>query len=154
MTGAERPAAVCARCGMAINYMLKTNGRADEPGFVWVHGGPADHDPVLAASAGPPRLYCDFCSAPAPGWVIDTDRDFQIVVVDRDGGSLTENFTGGWAACDQCAELVRAGQRRALLAGPSPAFPSPLPASMPPTGRAPRRFTPRSSPPARTSHGA
>jgi len=39
MTGTERPAAVCARCGMVIAYMLKTSGRADEPGFVWVHGG-------------------------------------------------------------------------------------------------------------------
>jgi hypothetical protein len=44
-----------------------------------------------------------------------TDRDFQIVVVDPDGSSLTEDFTGGWAACEQCAELVRTGQRRALL---------------------------------------
>lgn len=95
MTGAQRPAAVCARCGMAINYMLKTTGRQDDPEFVWVHGDPADHDPVLAPSSGQPRLYCDFCSAPDPGWVIDTDRDFQITVVDRDGGSLTENFTDG-----------------------------------------------------------
>jgi hypothetical protein len=104
MTGAERPAAVCARCGMAVNYMLKAAGRPDDPEFVWVHGGPADHDPVLAPSAGSPRPYCDSCS-PRPR-VIDTDRG---------GGSLTENFTGGWAACDQCAELVRTGQRRALL---------------------------------------
>lgn len=116
MTGAQQPAAVCARCGMAINYMLKTTGRQDDPEFVWVHGGPADHDPVLAPSSGQPRLYCDFCSAPDPGWVIDTDQDFQITVVDWDGGSLTENFTGGWAACGQCAELVQTGQRRALLA--------------------------------------
>jgi hypothetical protein len=116
MTAAERPSAICARCGMTLIYMLKTADRPDEPEFVWVHGGPAGHDPVLAPSAGSPMLYCDFCSAPDPKWVIDIDRDFQIVVADQDGGSLTENFTGGWAACSQCAELVRAGQRRALLA--------------------------------------
>jgi hypothetical protein len=123
MTAAERPAAICARCGMAVNYMLKTAGRPDEPEFVWVHGGPAGHDPVLAPSAGSPRLYCDFCSAPDPEWVIDTDRDFQIVVADQDGGSLTENFTGGWAACSQCAELARAGQGRALLARAAASIP-------------------------------
>jgi hypothetical protein len=81
-----------------------------------VHGGPADHDPVLAPAVEPPRMYCDLCSAPDPEWVVDTGRDFRIVVVDRDGSSLTENFTGGWAACDQCAEMVRTGQGRALFA--------------------------------------
>jgi hypothetical protein len=99
MTGAERPAAVCARCGMAINYMLKTSSRPDEPEFVWVHGGPADHDPMLAPSSEPPRMYCDFCSAPDPGWVVNTDQDFQIALMEPNGSSLTENFTGGWTAC-------------------------------------------------------
>src|SRR6266581_2128335 len=45
-----------------------------------------------------------------------TDRDFQIITVAPDGSSLEENCTGGWAACDQCARLVRARKRRALLA--------------------------------------
>jgi hypothetical protein len=76
MTGAERPAAVCALCGMALNYILKSTGRLDEPEFVWVHGGPADHDPVLAPAVEPRRMCCDFCSAPDPEWVVDTDRDF------------------------------------------------------------------------------
>lgn len=74
--------------------MLKTTGRLDEPEFVWVHSGPVDHDPVLAPAAEPPRLYCDFCSAPDPEWVIDTPPGLP----DRPGnggGSLTENFTGG-----------------------------------------------------------
>ena len=115
MTGPKPPAPVCARCGMVIKYMLKVTGRPGEPEFVWKHGGPADHEPVLAPAIEPPRLYCDFCLAPDPGWVIDTERDFKILTVAPDGSSLLENFTGGWAACEQCARLVRTGQRRALL---------------------------------------
>lgn len=34
MTGTQRPAAVCACCGMAIKYMLKAVGRQDDPEFV------------------------------------------------------------------------------------------------------------------------
>lgn len=87
MTGPKPPAPVCARCGMVIKYMLNLTGGPAEPEFVWMHGGPADHNPVLAPAIEPPRLYCDFCSAPDPDWVVNTDRDFQIITVAPDGRS-------------------------------------------------------------------
>ena len=52
------------------------------------------------------------------------------------GGRLTENFTGGWAASDQCAELVRVNQRRGAARAPPPSFHSQVLVSMPLTKRA------------------
>jgi hypothetical protein len=39
---------------MVINYVLKVTGRPDEPEFAWMHGGPADHEPVLAPAGESP----------------------------------------------------------------------------------------------------
>jgi hypothetical protein len=36
--------------------LLKDTVLPDEPEFVWVHGRPSDHDPVLAPAIEPPRL--------------------------------------------------------------------------------------------------
>ncbi len=93
---------------------------------VWMHGGPADHDPVLAPAIEPRRMLLRLLLGQDPGWVNDTDQDFKIVTVAPDGSSLLENFTGGWAACAQCARLVYTGRNRAVLARPRP--PSPRPA--------------------------
>lgn len=50
---------------------------------------------------------CDFCSAPGV-----TDG-FDVTDFDLPGG--LGRSTGGWAACDTCAALVRAGKRKELL---------------------------------------
>jgi hypothetical protein len=106
--------AVCARCGMAIKQMFQLTGSPEEAQLVWVHGGPADHEPDVAFPGSPPRLYCDFCSQPDPVWVIDTDRDFTVVTTWPDGTPVTENSEGGWAACHVCASLVRRRRMRAV----------------------------------------
>ena len=48
---------------------------------------------------------CDFCSAPGPAHVFDVP-DFVMP-------SGAGESTGGWAACDACADLVRADKRKA-----------------------------------------
>ena len=50
---------------------------------------------------------CDFCSAPGP-----THR-FDVPDFDMPSEGVS---TGGWASCDTCAELVQAGNQKALLA--------------------------------------
>lgn len=107
--------AVCRRCGMVLNQLIKLTGEADQAQVIWIHGGPADHEPEVAMPDAAPRLYCDFCSAPDPVSVIDTDGDFTIVAVGAGGMPVTENFTGSWAACLVCADLFRRRQMRALL---------------------------------------
>lgn len=49
---------------------------------------------------------CDFCSAPGPSHSFDVP-DFEM--------GLGVDSTGGWAACDTCAVLIKAGQRKELL---------------------------------------
>jgi len=51
---------------------------------------------------------CDFCSAPGPTATFDVP-DFDMP------GATGHRSTDGWAACDACAELVRADKRKALL---------------------------------------
>jgi len=84
---------------------------------------------LVAPAFEPRRLYRDFCSASDPGWVIETDQDFKIIKKAPDGSSLLENFTGGWAACEQCARSVSTGQKRFCSHGPW--LPSPRPARRP-----------------------
>lgn len=50
---------------------------------------------------------CDFCSAPGPQHVFDVP-DFNVPVTN----ALS---TGDWAACDECADLVRKGKKKQLL---------------------------------------
>lgn len=50
---------------------------------------------------------CDFCSSPGANHVFDVP-DFDMP---NDAGRSTD----GWAACDECAALVRAGKKAALL---------------------------------------
>jgi hypothetical protein len=107
--------AVCQRCGMVLNQYIRLTGQADQAQVIWIHGGPADHEPEVAMPGSAPRLYCDFCSAPDPESVIDTDRDFTIVSAGADGMPVTENFNGSWAACHVCADLFRRQHMQALL---------------------------------------
>lgn len=58
---------------------------------------------AMAAFAG----VCDFCSATGATQVFDVPN------IDDDIPNLLS--TDGWAACDTCAELVRAGKKRELL---------------------------------------
>lgn len=64
---------------------------------------------VIDAALGAGKItgVCDFCSEPGPSEVFPTD-DFQIDEVDW-------KSTGGWAACETCALLVRDDKREALF---------------------------------------
>lgn len=55
------------------------------------------------------RGVCDFCSAPGPTHAIQVP-DFEMADV-----PVGMRSTGGWAACDACAELIVADKREALL---------------------------------------
>jgi hypothetical protein len=50
---------------------------------------------------------CDFCSAPGPS------HDFMVPDFDMPNGA--GRSADGWAACDDCAALVRAGKQKDLL---------------------------------------
>lgn len=52
---------------------------------------------------------CDFCTVPKPAAVFETPN------FDMAPGVPNTRSTGGWAACDICAALVRRGDRRQLL---------------------------------------
>jgi len=54
---------------------------------------------------------CDFCSSQAVAWSYDVD-DFQII--DRPEVHEGWGSVGNWAACDECHELVEAGDQREL----------------------------------------
>jgi hypothetical protein len=59
-----------------------------------------------------PELYrCDFCSR--PGVAVSYDAvDFDTGNKERDGASHVSR--GGWAACQECADLIEADDREAL----------------------------------------
>jgi hypothetical protein len=50
---------------------------------------------------------CDFCNAPHPAWVYPA-RNFEIA--DHGWGS-----DGGWAACEDCAQLIESEQYKQLV---------------------------------------
>ena len=49
---------------------------------------------------------CDFCSSPLVAWSYDVE-DFRV-------GSTEWGSRGGWAACDDCHDLIEKGDPRAL----------------------------------------
>jgi hypothetical protein len=97
--------------------------------------------------------FCDFCSAPAPRWAYTTaplshSHPYQVPVVDpgevhtrtwggrhrevsaREAGRwglpgthVQQNFSEGWAACDECAPLIEARDLLGLVARASEAMP-------------------------------
>lgn len=55
---------------------------------------------------------CDFCSSPGASHTFDVP-DFGISTLPGNYGA--GRSTGGWAACDACADLIRANKRKALV---------------------------------------
>jgi hypothetical protein len=53
-------------------------------------------------------LNCDFCQATTPRWTVPSE---SFVFTD----DPTVGSDGAWAACDRCAEYVRANDRESLV---------------------------------------
>jgi len=54
---------------------------------------------------------CDFCSSADPPWIFPSERFIAASVSE---GPLQQGSSGGWAACDRCAELVERREWRQL----------------------------------------
>lgn len=89
----------CAVCGLVLNY--RTSAFSADVAF-WEHSTPADH-PVVAVPAEQLRanFRCDFCMADNAAWKLPVEPH-EIAPGHMDAGD--------WAACDDCAELIRAGR--------------------------------------------
>lgn len=110
------PSHVCAVCGRVLE---RVSGE-DRDHIGWVHpytmragriGEGEDHQPVpvLASDLPFPNFKCDFCYADNPQWVLPAN-DFVNVDGVRDlsiPGTPEVASAGDWAACDECAELLK-----------------------------------------------
>lgn len=111
----------CAVCAQPLNRIEVRNafGVVKEG---WVHVGstidhdPADH-PAVPVSRDAVQLEgrCDFCSAPDPAWQLPV-TDLGILIVESADAEVGHNSIGDWAACEECAELIRADRWDALTA--------------------------------------
>ncbi len=55
------------------------------------------------------ELKCDFCSAPEPMWAYPAKDFIAYLVLPLVGESV-----GAWAACEECHQLIEAGDREGL----------------------------------------
>lgn len=58
-------------------------------------------------------LVCDFCEQPHPEWAYPTDDFSQ--ELGAASGRIEYNSSGGWAACQECYELIEANERDELV---------------------------------------
>lgn len=109
---------LCRRCGRVLEkYDDASHGRIVR--YAWLHpydvrSAGEDHqpEPVMRKDMDPARISerCDFCLALDPMWALPVEN-FQ----EPFGASIeTTNDTvmmshSDWAACDDCAELIRKG---------------------------------------------
>lgn len=90
----------CRICGRILNH--DSFGRFTHPA-----GAPGDHEPApVRAEMIRAHTVCDFCGADYPDWIVPA-TDFRAV------GSYGSE--GDWAACDTCADHVRAGHWAKLV---------------------------------------
>lgn len=82
-------------------------------------------EPIHIHQTMPPEgAICDFCSSPDVHWSfpardVVTEREFEAIVVTSKGADVQDvqiehNSTGGWAACNVCAALIKHGDRDKL----------------------------------------
>jgi hypothetical protein len=121
---ARFPSHVCAVCGRVLERI--SNDEGEHVG--WVHpytmrigslGEMEDHQPVpVPATDLPfPDTRCDFCYAINPQWILPAN-DFVNVDGIRDlsmPGQPEVASAGDWAACDECADLLKIGMWSGLV---------------------------------------
>jgi hypothetical protein len=113
------PPRSCATCGEALNphAWVQPDGTLSE--VTWLHGRVnPDHDPVPVRAAAK-VVVCDFCSvrmSEDEATDFDAGRQELDVLGEGEGGSFHETlgFAPIWAACVECAALVRADDRGGL----------------------------------------
>jgi hypothetical protein len=104
------PSYSCAVCATVLEYHRSTDGLEH-----WVHtganiakAGVDDHVvvPVLTSEVRVNAL-CDFCMADDPAWRLPVAEHTWLTVVEPDDYATHYQDSGGWAACDLCAEQIR-----------------------------------------------
>ncbi len=97
----------CAVCGLVL-HRLTQNGADGATTESWMHNGPADH-PTVPVSVADIRanFQCDFCMADHARWTLPVRR-YRVAP-----GNMND---GDWAACDDCAALLRTSDWTALTA--------------------------------------
>ena len=102
----------CAVCGLVLNrrVLASADGLTEE----WLHNQPADHPTVpVPVSDIRTNFRCDFCLADNARWTL------PVAQYEAAPGNMNE---GDWAACDVCADLVRAGKWNAIVGRVAKAF--------------------------------
>jgi hypothetical protein len=56
-----------------------------------------------------PQLVCDFCSTPSPAW-----RYPALSFIVAEYKTPVQQAVGDWAACEECHQLIEAGNAAAL----------------------------------------
>ncbi|MFG3423203.1 hypothetical protein [Micromonospora sp. NPDC048063] len=94
----------CATCRRPLTT-FKSPG--NPVGFLHPGGTIADHepDPVPLTQLPTVETACDFCSAPNPVASF-AFSSLEIIAVDGDLPTMTQDLGGDWAACEGCARLV------------------------------------------------
>jgi hypothetical protein len=128
----------CRRCRRAVNTHTGPGG-VRYLHAVEVRGKPVDHhpDPVPVTEIADPLIECDFCSTPQAVWIYrcadqrtDVPKVTARVVDARDyhkrhhaaralrtesEPALTQAWGEHWSACSDCAKLIEARDKRAVL---------------------------------------
>lgn len=110
MEATEHVPHMCGTCRRVVNWFEPVDG---SPGR-WVHSAQdlaADHAVEPVPVDGTVRGRCDFCSVDNPTWVLPA-RPFEVV---KGPGMGFHSVDDTWAACDACAELIRANHWLALV---------------------------------------
>lgn len=97
---------VCAVCGRVLDRVTDHTGATVR----WQHAAidKADHVVVpVSHTETTPVLKCDFCLADDPQWELPVN-DFQMLPAGLTVTGQDQNSVSEWAACDICADLIRA----------------------------------------------
>lgn len=107
---------VCAACLVPLDYIANGDGSGGRYAHMFEEFGKRTHvavpvDPDEVTDIAP---FCDFChSKEGVNWTVVT-HPFTINMVLPDQ-EVQQNYSALWAACEQCATLVRRRRFKALV---------------------------------------
>lgn len=107
---------LCGVCGRVLSEVKSERGFEG-----WMHPDPALTEDHMAVPVSPDEVagefHCDFCFAEIPGvggWTVEAESFPMLLITKPSGKTETHTSVTNWAACGDCAGLIKAHSWKTL----------------------------------------